>query len=108
MMFRCSALRTQEPLHEEGVYRFQSIKAPTKPDLLCRHPLQIPKHLIALNEISPEIIHIPLPLFNLGKNGAPYGRGFLGIPVGVYLPHPMYNMYSHYIPIIGQMASETR
>jgi len=36
--------------HEEGVYRFQSIKAPTKPDYYVAIPAN-PKHLIALNEI---------------------------------------------------------
>ncbi|HHY12090.1 MAG TPA: glycosyltransferase family 4 protein [Firmicutes bacterium] len=88
--------------HEEGVYRFQSIKAPTKPDYYVAIPAN-PKHLIALNEISPEIIHIHSP-FNLGKMGLRMG-GLLGIPV-VFTYHTMYNMYSHYIPIIGQMASE--
>jgi 1,2-diacylglycerol 3-alpha-glucosyltransferase len=87
---------------EEGVYRFQSVKAPTKPDFYIAFPAN-PKHLIALGEISPDIIHIHSP-FNLGKTGLRMGR-LLKIPV-VFTYHTMYNMYSHYIPVIGQMASE--
>lgn len=88
--------------HEEGIYRFQSIKAPTKPDFYIAFPAN-PKHLIALSEISPEVIHIHSP-FNLGKMGLRMGR-LLKIPV-VFTYHTMYNMYSHYIPLIGPMASE--
>ena len=56
MMFRCSPF-VPRSCYEEGVYRFQSIKALTKPDYYVAIPAN-PKHLIALNEISPEIIHI--------------------------------------------------
>ena len=87
---------------EEGVYRFQSIKAPTKPDFYVAIPVN-PKHLMVLNDISPQVIHIHSP-FNLGKMGLRMGALF-GIPV-VFTYHTMYNMYSHYIPMIGQMASE--
>ncbi len=88
--------------YEEGVYRFQSIKAPTKPDFYVAIPTN-PKHLITLNEISPEIIHIHSP-FNLGKMGLRMGT-LLDIPV-VFTYHSLYNMFSHYIPIIGHMTSE--
>jgi 1,2-diacylglycerol 3-alpha-glucosyltransferase len=88
--------------HEQGVYRFQSVKAPTKPDFYIAFPAN-PKHLIALSEISPDVIHIHSP-FNLGKTGLHMGK-LLKTPV-VFTYHTMYNMYSHYIPVIGQMASE--
>ncbi len=88
--------------YEPGVYRFPSIKAPTKPDYYVAIPVN-PKHLITLKEISPQVIHIHSP-FNLGKMGLRLGSLF-GIPV-VFTFHTMYNMYSHYIPMIGQRASD--
>ena len=88
--------------HEDKIYRFQSIKAPTKPDYYIAFPAN-PKHLIALSEISPEIIHIHSP-FNLGKMGLRMGK-LLKIPV-VFTYHTMYTLYSHYLPVIGPMASE--
>ncbi|HHY17415.1 MAG TPA: glycosyltransferase family 4 protein, partial [Firmicutes bacterium] len=87
---------------EPGVYRFPSVKAPTKPDYYVAIPVN-PKNLIALWELSPQVIHIHSP-FNLGKMGLRLGS-LLGIPV-VFTFHTMYGKYSHYIPMIGEKASD--
>lgn len=87
---------------EPDVYRFPSIKSPTKSDYYIAVPVN-PKHLMAIKEICPDVIHTHSP-FNLGKMGVTVGN-ILDIPT-VFTFHTMYNMYSHYVPLIGDNISE--
>jgi len=87
---------------EPNVYRFPSIKSPTKPDYYIAVPVN-PKHLMAIKELAPDVIHAHSP-FNLGKMGITVGT-ILDIPT-VFTFHTMYNMYSHYVPLIGNSIAE--
>ena len=87
---------------EPNVYRFPAIKSPTNPDYYIAVPVN-PKLLLAIKEMSPDVIHAHSP-FNLGKMGITIGH-LLEIPV-VFTFHTMYNMYSHYMPLIGENISD--
>ncbi|HOV66245.1 MAG TPA: glycosyltransferase, partial [Bacillota bacterium] len=91
-----------EANQEPNVYRFPSIKSPTKPDYYIAVPVN-PKHLMAIKELAPDVIHAHSP-FNLGKMGITVGT-ILDIPT-VFTFHTMYNMYSHYVPLIGNSIAE--
>ncbi len=87
---------------EPGVVRFPSVKAPTHSDYYVAISF-LPDIKKTVAEFQPEIIHIHSP-FNLGRMGFRVGR-HAGIPV-VFTYHTMYNMYSHYIPVLGPKISK--
>ncbi|HHW25800.1 MAG TPA: glycosyltransferase family 4 protein [Firmicutes bacterium] len=86
---------------EEGVVRFPSFRAPTNKT----YYVAVPMYFRIRNEISranPDVIHIHSP-FNLCAAALRAARR-MGIPV-VMTYHTMYNMYSHYVPVVGPKMS---
>lgn len=87
---------------EPDIYRFPSFRAPTNKDYYVAVPFY-PQILSKVPSMHLDVMHIHSP-FNLSRVGLKMGKK-LGIPV-VFTYHTMYNMYSHYVPIIGSKASE--
>ncbi len=86
---------------EDGVRRFPSFRAPTN----STYYVAIPGHRRMKRELlraKPDVIHVHSP-FNLSALGLRQGKK-MGVPV-VMTYHTMYNMYSHYVPIIGPKIS---
>ena len=86
---------------EQGVHRLPSVKAPTNSRYFVAIPIGA-RLVEKVSQVGADVIHIHSP-FNLGKAGLTVGRR-LGIPV-VFTYHTMYNMYSHYVPLLGRSAS---
>jgi 1,2-diacylglycerol 3-alpha-glucosyltransferase len=86
---------------QKNIYRFWSVRAPNNRDYYVALPVY-PGLVSILKSDLPNIMHIHSP-FNLGRLGFIKGRK-LGLPV-VFTYHTMYNMYSHYVPIIGEQAA---
>ncbi len=99
VMVFCPSYPDTEP--ETGVVRFPSVKAPTYAGYYVAIPY-LPKVIQQVRRFSPEVIHVHSP-FNLGMVGLRVGR-HEGVPVALTY-HTMYNMYSHYLPLIGPKVS---
>lgn len=84
--------------HDRGIKRLPSFPAPTNRNYYVAIP-SVPGLFGEVKRSSPDVIHSHSP-FNLGKRGIDIGRK-IGIPV-VLTYHTMYNMYAHYVPVIGQ------
>ncbi len=86
---------------EDNVRRFPSFRAPTN----STYYVAIPGYQRMKRELiraKPDVIHVHSP-FNLSAMGLRQGKK-MGMPV-VMTYHTMYNMYSHYVPIIGPKVS---
>ncbi len=88
-------------VREEGVHRLPSVKAPTNSTYYVALP-PFPALRKQIRKEGPDVIHIHSP-FNLCRAGLNLGRQ-LGIPV-VFTYHTMYNMYAHYVPLLGRSVS---
>ena len=88
-------------VNEQGIHRLPSIKAPTNSSYYVAIPLGA-KLLDKVAAMGADVVHIHSP-FNLGKAGLKVGRR-MGLPV-VFTYHTMYNMYSHYVPVLGRSVS---
>jgi 1,2-diacylglycerol 3-alpha-glucosyltransferase len=86
---------------EIGVIRLASVKAPTYAGYYVAIPF-FPTVIRQVRRFSPDVIHVHSP-FNLGMMGLWAGRQ-QNVPVALTY-HTMYNMYSHYFPLIGQSVS---
>jgi 1,2-diacylglycerol 3-alpha-glucosyltransferase len=87
---------------EDDVFRFKSFRAPTNSTYYIGIPMSI-RIRSELERFSPDVMHIHSP-FNVGRLGLTVGRR-MKVPV-VFTYHTMYNMYAHYVPLIGKAASE--
>jgi len=86
---------------EPGIYRLPSFRAPTYSAYYVAYPVFAGlRRTVAM--VHPDVVHIHSP-FNLGRAGYKAGRR-LGIPV-VFTYHTMYNLYAHYVPLLGAGAS---
>lgn len=86
---------------EPGIYRLPSFRAPTYSAYYVAYPVFAGlRRTVAM--ARPDVVHIHSP-FNLGRAGYKAGRR-LGIPV-VFTYHTMYNLYAHYVPLLGAGAS---
>ncbi len=87
--------------NEEGVHRLPSFRAPTNSRYYVAYPL-FPGLWSVMRRSRPDVVHIHSP-YNLGRAGLRIGR-VMNIPV-VFTYHTMYNMYAHYVPVLGRSVS---
>lgn len=88
--------------HEEGVFRFYSLPAPTNPDYTLAIPV-LPGLNMLVKRLNLDIIHVHSP-FTMGRVGLRYSRRY-GIPI-VFTYHTLYDQYVHYLPVAQDLAKE--